>query len=65
MDHHLFWLTEEQFTGLAPHLPTDERGKPRVDGLRVISGIIHVLKWAPPETVISEGLMSVLAAPSA
>jgi transposase len=45
-----FWLSEEQFTRLEPHLPTDTRGKPRVDDRRVISGIVHVLKsgcrWA-------------------
>jgi transposase len=41
-DH--FWLTEEQFARLAPHLPADTRGKPRVDDRRVISGIVHVLK---------------------
>ncbi|GAB5378325.1 MAG: hypothetical protein AcusKO_47870 [Acuticoccus sp.] len=39
-----FWLTEAQFERLAPLLPTDTRGKPRVDDRRVISGIIHVLK---------------------
>ena len=44
MDNHLFWLTEEQFARLEPHLPTDTRGKPRVDDRRVISGIVHVLK---------------------
>jgi transposase len=44
MDHHLFWLTEEQFARLEPHLPTDTRGKERVDDRRVISGIVHVLK---------------------
>ena len=45
-----FWLTQEQFAKIAPHLPTDTRGKERVDDRRVISGIIHVLKsggrWA-------------------
>jgi transposase len=40
----LFWLNADQFARLAPHLPTDTRGKPRVDDRRVISGIIHVLK---------------------
>jgi len=40
----LFWLSENQFARLAPHLPTDTRGKPRVDDLRVISGIVQVLK---------------------
>ena len=40
-----FWLSDEQFGRLAPLLPTDTRGVPRVDDRRVISGIIHVLKW--------------------
>jgi transposase len=39
-----FWLSEEQFGRLAPLLPTDTRGVPRVDDRRVISGIVHVLK---------------------
>ena len=52
-DH--FWLTDVQFSKIAPHLPADTRGKARVGDRRVISGIIHVLKsggrWidAPPE----------------
>ncbi|WP_322947988.1 transposase [Methylobacterium durans] len=45
-----FWLTNGQFAKIAPHLPTDTRGKARVDDRRVISGIVHVLKsggrWA-------------------
>ena len=41
-DH--FWLTDAQFGKLQPFLPTDTRGKPRVDDCRVISGIVHVLK---------------------
>lgn len=44
MDRDCFWLSERQFARLEPHLPTDTRGKPRVDDRRVISGIIHVLK---------------------
>jgi transposase len=54
MNRDLFWLTDEQFSKIAPHLPTDTRGKARVDDQRVISGIVHVLKsggrWvdAPP-----------------
>ena len=44
MSDGLFWLSEEQFGQIAPHLPTDTRGKPRVDDHRVISGIIHVIK---------------------
>ena len=39
-----FWLSETQFARLEPLLPTDTRGKPRVDDRRVISGIVHVLK---------------------
>ncbi len=54
MDQECFWLSEAQFARIAPHLPTDTRGKPRVDDRRVISGIVHVLisgcRWkdAPP-----------------
>jgi transposase len=44
MNRDCFWLTEDQFARLAPLLPTDTRGKPRVDDRRVISGIVHVLK---------------------
>jgi transposase len=53
MDRDCFLLT--QFARIEPHLPTDTRGKPRVDDRRVISGIVHVLKsggrWidAPPD----------------
>jgi transposase len=55
MKPSLFWLTDEQWARIEPHLPTDVRGKPRVDDRRVISGILHVLKigcrWVdlPPE----------------
>ncbi len=54
MTSSYFWLSDEQFARLEPLLPTDTRGKPRVDDCRVISGIVHVLKsggrWAdaPP-----------------
>ena len=44
MNPDLFWLTDTQFSKIEPYLPTDTRGKPRVDDLRVISGIVHVLK---------------------
>ena len=51
-----FWLTEEQFAKIVPHLPTDTRGKERVDDRRVISGIVHVLKsggrWADVPTEV-------------
>lgn len=44
MIRDVFWLTKKQFAQLKPLLPNDTRGKPRVDDIRVISGIIHVLK---------------------
>jgi transposase len=55
MRRNLFWLSDEQWSGIEPLLPTDVRGKKRVDDRRVISGILHVLKsgcrWCdcPPE----------------
>ena len=55
MRSNLFWLNDEQWRQIEPHLPTDVRGKPREDDRRVISGIVHVLKsgcrWkdCPPE----------------
>lgn len=55
MNRDQFWLTDEQFSKIEPDLPTDTRGKARVDDRRIISGIVHVLKsggrWidAPPE----------------
>ncbi len=55
MRSNLFWLSDEQWQKIEPLLPTDVRGKERVDDRRVISGIWHVLKsgcrWCdyPPE----------------
>ena len=55
MRKNLFWLSDEQWARIEPHLPTDVRGVVRVDDRRVISGIVHVLKsgcrWCdcPPE----------------
>ena len=46
MSGDLFWLSDEQFAKVEPLLPSDTRGKVRVDDRRVISGIIHVLKSA-------------------
>ena len=62
MRSNLFWLNDEQWRRIAPHLPTDVRGKDRVDDRRVISGILHVLKsgcrwcdcppqYGPPTTI--------------
>ena len=39
----LYWLSEEQLKLIEPYFPRS-RGVPRVDDLRVISGIIFVLK---------------------
>src|SRR3954451_12924608 len=44
MSRDQFWLTKAQFSKIKPHLPTDTRGKARVDARRVISGIVQVLK---------------------
>lgn len=41
---HLFWLTDEQWAAIEPHIPINQAGAHRVDDRRVISGIIHVLK---------------------
>lgn len=37
----LFWLTDEQMGRLRPFFPKSH-GKPRVDGRRVLSGIVFV-----------------------
>lgn len=47
MDQVYFWLNDEQFAQFEPHLPADTRGKPRVDGHRVISGIIPSRSCSP------------------
>lgn len=39
----LFYLTKSQFNRIKPYFPYPH-GKPRADDLRVISGIIHVIK---------------------
>jgi transposase len=44
MNRDYFWLSDEQFARLQPHLPSGTRGKPRVDDRKVISGIIHLIK---------------------
>lgn len=50
----LYWLNDEAWAVIEPHLPHGQPGARRVDDRRVISGILHVLKsgcrWcdAPP-----------------
>ena len=62
MRSNLFWLSDDQWDRIAPFLPTDVRGKQRVDDRRIISGILHVLtsgcrwrdcplEYGPPTTV--------------
>lgn len=38
-----FWLTVDQLRRIEPHFPLSH-GIPRVDDLRVVSGIIHVIR---------------------
>ena len=40
----LFWLSDEAWGAIEPHLPKNQPGAHRVDDRRVISGILHVLK---------------------
>ncbi len=40
----LFWLLDEAWGEIAPHLPKNQPGTRRVDDRRVIFGILHVLK---------------------
>lgn len=41
---HLFWLSDEQWAVIEPHMPKNQPGARRVDDGTVISSIIHVLK---------------------
>jgi transposase len=41
MSRNLFWLSDEQWSQIAPHFPTDVRGVERADDRRVISGIVQ------------------------
>lgn len=40
----LFWLSDEAWVAIEPHLPKNQPGARGGDDRRVISGIIHVLK---------------------
>jgi transposase len=44
MSRWLFWLSDEAWVAIEPHLPKNQPGARRVDDRRVISGILHVLK---------------------
>jgi transposase len=51
----VYWLDDEAWARIEPHLPRGRRGARRVDDHRVISGIVHMLqsgaRWrdCPPE----------------
>ncbi len=51
----IFWLDDDAWAAIEPHLPKNRPGPRRVDDRRIISGILHVLKsgcrWkdCPPE----------------
>jgi transposase len=66
MSRKLFWLSDEQWARIEPHLPRDVRGVERADDRRVISGIVHVLRcgcrwcdcpeaYGPPTTIYNRG----------
>ncbi len=40
----LYWLSDEAWAKIEPHLPHGRPGARRVDDRRVISGILHVLR---------------------
>jgi transposase len=40
-----FWFTDEQWANIEPLLPKNRPGAHRVDDRRVLSGIVHVLKY--------------------
>ena len=62
MMSRLFWLDDDAWAAIEPHLPKNQPGARRVDDRRVISGILHVLKtgcrwqdcpadYGPPTTI--------------
>ena len=40
----LYWLSDEEWEKIGPHLPHGRRGARRVDDRRVISGVVHMLR---------------------
>lgn len=45
-DMAYFWLSDEAWAAIEPHLPKNQPGARLVDDRRVVSGILHVLKVA-------------------
>jgi transposase len=44
MDTNMFWFSDEEWTKIVPHLPTNQPGPKRKDDRLILSGIMHVLK---------------------
>ena len=44
MSGSLFWLSDEAWAAMEPHLPKNQPGARRVDDRRVISGIVYVIR---------------------
>tara|TARA_R110002110_G_C13171044_1_gene692707 strand:+ start:70 stop:471 length:402 start_codon:yes stop_codon:yes gene_type:complete len=40
----LFWLDDDAWAAIEPHMPRNQPGARRVDDRRVLSGILHVIK---------------------
>ena len=40
----LFWFSDAQWAVIAPFMPANQPRARRVDGRRVVSGIVHVLR---------------------
>ena len=50
----LFWLSDDAWAAIEPHLPRNQPGARRVDDRRVISGILHAwmtLKSLTPDAI--------------
>ena len=44
MNANVFWFSDEQWSKIEPHLPTNQPGPERKDDRRILSGIMHVMK---------------------
>jgi len=44
MSGELFWFSDEQWSKIEPHLPTNQPGPARKDDRQILSGIMHVQK---------------------
>jgi transposase len=44
MNANLFWFSDEQWSKVEPHLPSNQPGPARKDDRRILSGIMHVMQ---------------------